>query len=306
MKFDHINFNNLRVFEAVFREGSMTSAARILHLTQSGVSQHILALEDELDLRLFDRINKRIIPTEAGRRLYQVSRPALLEIETTIGALHSERGQIAGTVRMGLPIDFGSQVVIPQLAQLGRLHPRLKFELQLASASVLAQSIYDGQLDLAIVDSYPFDRSVQVERVAKETLLLCASREYLSKKGSVRSNKAFLESLDYIAYQGGEHILRSWMNHHLRRKNIHLNIRAHVMNVTGVYNFIKHHLGAGILPHHSLKSLGGAADEIVVIDGSSRPLTNEMSMVFLKDRSPQPTIAIVKEFLQKSFRAERG
>lgn len=280
----------------------MTAAARALHLTQSGVSQHILALEDEVGVRLFDRINKKIIPTEAGRKLYQVSRPALLEIETAVHALHSEKGKVTGTVRLGLPIDFGTQVVIPQLADLGRTHTDLKFEIQLGSAPVLAQSIYSGELDLAIVDTYPFDKAVRVESVAQETLLLCASREYLSKRGTVKGTKVFLESLEYIAYTGGEHILRSWMNHHLRRKNIHLNIRAQVMNVSGVFNFIKNHLGAGIIPHHVLRASGSLADEIRVIEGSSTPLSNEMSLVFLKDRSLSPAAEILKEFLRKRIK----
>lgn len=281
----------------------MTAAARVLHLTQSGVSQHIQALEDEVGVRLFDRINKKIIPTEAGRKLYQVSRPALLEIETAVHALHGEKGKVSGTVRLGLPIDFGTQVVIPHLAELGRTHTNLKFEIQLGSAPTLAQSISSGELDLAIVDSYPFDKSVRVESVAKETLLLCASREYLSKRGPVRSTKAYLESLDYIAYTGGEHILRSWMNHHLRRKNIHLNIRAQVMNVSGVFNFIKNHLGAGILPHHVLRASGPNAEGIRVIEGGATPLSNEMSLVFLKDRTLSPAAEILKDFLRKKINA---
>ncbi len=71
MIIDHINLNYLRVFECVFRTGSMTTAAQELHLTQSGVSQHIRSLEDVLGIRLFDRIKKKLIPTTTADILFK-------------------------------------------------------------------------------------------------------------------------------------------------------------------------------------------------------------------------------------------
>ena len=56
MLIDQLNLNQLRIFESVYRTQSMTQAAVELGLTQSGVSQHIRALEDVLGLSLFDRI----------------------------------------------------------------------------------------------------------------------------------------------------------------------------------------------------------------------------------------------------------
>lgn len=275
----------------------MTAAARKLHLTQSGVSQHILSLEDDLGLKLFDRINKKIIPTEAGKRLFQTSRPALLEIENAISELHNERGKISGTVSIGLPIDFGTHVIIPRLAMLGQIHPGLKFEVELGNAPVLAQKIYEGTLDFAFVDSFTFDKSVHVEPVASETLLLCGSHEYLQEKGGVKLTKQWFERLDYVAYQGGEHILRSWMAHHLKKKNMNLNIRAQVMNVNGVMEFIKNGLGVGILPHHVFESSSYISEKLQILDGSNRPMTNTISMVWLKDRSPQAAVESVKDYL---------
>ena len=70
MLIDQINLNQLRVFESVYRSKSMTHAARELHLTQSGVSQHIKALEDVLELKLFDRIKQKLVPTPSAKELY--------------------------------------------------------------------------------------------------------------------------------------------------------------------------------------------------------------------------------------------
>ena len=299
MRVDNINFNNLKIFETVYREKSMTAAARILHLTQSGVSQHILALEDELGLRLFDRINKKIIPTEAGKRLFQSSRPALLEIENTIAELHSEKGIINGTVTIGLPIDFGTHVVIPKLSELGQKQPGIKFDVQLDTTSRLVQNLYDGKLDFAYVDSYSFDKSVEIEPVAKETLYLCANNSYLKTKGAPKKTKTYFESLDYVAYQDGEDILRSWMHHHLKKKSIHLNVRARVMSVNGVFKFISNGLGVGILPDHFFKCLKD--HDLEIIEGSSKPLNNTISMAYMKGRSNQAAVEAVKTHLREAI-----
>lgn len=69
MIIDRINLNHLRVFECVYRTKSMTIAAEELHLTQSGVSQHIRSLEESLDIRLFDRIKHKLVPTGEARQL---------------------------------------------------------------------------------------------------------------------------------------------------------------------------------------------------------------------------------------------
>ena len=66
----HLNLNYLRIFLTVYRTKSMTQAAKQLHLTHSGVSQQIKALEEALDITLFDRINRRIIPTSEAEILY--------------------------------------------------------------------------------------------------------------------------------------------------------------------------------------------------------------------------------------------
>jgi DNA-binding transcriptional LysR family regulator len=299
MRIEHINFNNLKIFETVYKEKSMTAAARMLHLTQSGVSQHILALEDELGLKLFDRINKKIIPTEAGKRLFQSSRPALLEIENTISELHSEKGILKGTVTMALPIDFGTNVVIPKLAELGQGQPGIKFDVQLDTTSRLMQNLYDGKLDFAYVDSFSFDKSVAVEPVSEETLYLCAHSQYLKGKGLPKKTKSYFENLDYVAFQDGEDILRGWMHHHLKKKSIHLNVRARVMSVYGVYKFISNGLGVGILPDHFFNSLED--HDLEVIDGSAKPLNNTISMAYLKGRSNHATVEAVKDFLRQSI-----
>ena len=91
----HLNLNYIRIFLSVYRTKSMTQAAKQLHLTQSGVSQQIKALEEALDITLFDRINRRIIPTAEAEILYNLCSQRLDELESAISDFY-KRFRIKG------------------------------------------------------------------------------------------------------------------------------------------------------------------------------------------------------------------
>src|SRR5262245_56732646 len=131
MFIDNINLNHLRVFECVYRTKSMTQASQELHLTQSGVSQHIKAFEDSLGTRLFDRIKQKLVPTSQANQLYKRCRDSLFGIERTLSEIKGAEKQLIGTVKIGMPIEFGNNLIVPLLAKFGREHPLVRFRLTL-------------------------------------------------------------------------------------------------------------------------------------------------------------------------------
>ena len=97
----HLNLNYIRIFLSVYRTKSMTQAAKQLHLTQSGVSQQIKALEEALDITLFDRINRRIIPTAEAEILYNLCSQRLDELESAISQISTKDSELKGKVKIG-------------------------------------------------------------------------------------------------------------------------------------------------------------------------------------------------------------
>src|SRR4051812_24376447 len=121
MIIDGLNLNHLRVFECVYRTRNMTSAACELHLTQSGVSQHIHSLEEALGFSLFDRIHHKLIPTPSADPLYHKCHEAFSELENMIATLKGKPRQLSGTVSIGLPLEFGNNIILPLLSRFGQL-----------------------------------------------------------------------------------------------------------------------------------------------------------------------------------------
>lgn len=282
MKIPSVNLNYFKVFMAVYESRSMTGAAESLHLTQSGISQHIKALEEELGLTLFSRVGRKLIPTPIATQIYPDIEAAFLKVTDRLAKVTGQNPEPEGAVRIGMPVEFGANVLVPRLAKIGLKYPKLKFEITLDYASVLGAALLRGELDFAYADQSTLDRRIQFEAVASEELLLCASKEYMARKPKVSYTQSYFEGLEYIEYFGSDPILRSWMLHHLKRKNLKLNVRAHIMDVQGVAKFIASGLGAGVLPDHLVAKLKRDGLDLQVFEGKAKPLKNEIRLLRLK------------------------
>lgn len=281
-----MNLNTFRVFLTVYEQKSMTQAASLLHLTQSGISQHIRALEEELGFTLFERVNKKLFPTSKASELYARGKKAVIEIESAVSDIQHKEEFPRGTVRIGLPVEFGTNVVVPELSKLGLKYPEIDYVITLDFATILSGMVVRGELDLAMIDRFGVDHSLKVETVASETLVLCGLKSYVKKFGPVKYNTAYFSQMHYVDYKAGEPIVRSWFRHHIHRHNIGIRVRAHIFDVQGIAKFIRSGLGIGVLPDYVVSKLEREGVELHVFEGKRAPLKNEMCLTYLplKDR----------------------
>lgn len=307
MIIDHINLNHLRIFECVYRMKSMTEAAKELHLTQSGVSQHMKTLEDVLEVKLFDRVKQRLIPTSSANTLFKRCTEALYGIEDVLSQLRGGKQSLSGAVSIGMPIEFGNNLILPFLSKFGAQHPHVRFALKYGFATEMNDAILKGDMDFAFVDSFNLDTRITTEKVYDEVLYLCCSPSLLEKgaKQKAVENKKFYESLEYVDYQPGEPVLRLWFQHHLGTRHLNLNVRATVMNTQGVSRLIQTGQYAGVLPGHLLENLQADLPKnkrLHIFEGSGKPLKNVISVAYLKERTQSPASAAVHKWMMQSLK----
>lgn len=310
MIIDHINLNHLRIFECVYRTKSMTEAAKELHLTQSGVSQHMKTLEDVLEVKLFDRVKQRLIPTSSGHLLFKRCTEALYGIEDVLSQLRGGKQSLSGSVSIGMPMEFGNNLVLPLLSKFGTEHPRVRFVLRYGFATEMNDGIMKGDLDFAFVDAFNLDTRITTEKVYDEVLHLCCTPSMVEKiaKPQPRNpaeNRKYFESLEYVDYQPGEPVLRLWFQHHLGTRHLNLNVRATVMDVQGVSRLIHTGAYAGVLPGHLVEQLQANLPKnkrLHIFKGSGSMLKNGISLAYLKERTQSPASAAVHRWLMQSLR----
>lgn len=301
MFIDRVNLNHLRIFEVVYKTRSMTSAAQELHLTQSGVSQHMRNLEDVLGVKLFDRIKQRLVPTADADALYRQSSKGLMEIEHGLWSVTGKDQSLTGTVAIGIPLEFGHDIVLPLLSTLQQENPGIRFKFEVGLAPRMIELILKGQLDFALIDEFIGDRRVRTERVYDEVLELCVSADHFKKRSSKMQDKAYFESLRYVEYEAGEPLLRSWFQHHLRKANLKMDIRAYVQDAYCVSQLVIGGAGAGVLPGSLLNKLQDMGHNLYAFKGSGKPLKNGISLAWIKERTFTPAASFVMEYLREEI-----
>lgn len=285
-----LNAHHLKVFESVYRLKSMTLSAQELFLTQSGVSQHIKSFETELGLNLFVRNRSGLFATEQADLLYQSYTQAFGQINQTLSQIKgTNRSELEGIVRIGIPTEFGNNVVIPYLSAWAKKHTQVKFDFIFGYGLNMSEQLEKGEVDLAFIDSFQKNGKMSSRVVFQESLNLVTTADYLKEKkltfkSKQRENINELLQMDYLDYEHQESILRLWFKYNYNKKNVGLNIRAWAMNVQGVASLVRQGLGVAILPDHVTEKLQKQLALHIFKGRQIESLKNDISLVWLKDK----------------------
>ncbi|CAH2601582.1 LysR family transcriptional regulator [Rhodovastum atsumiense] len=174
---------SLRSFVAVVETQSFSSAARQLRLAPSSVTKHVQTLEDGLKLALLHRSTRRLRLTEAGERFYERCLAILGEIDTLAGVILRER-ELTGHLRVTAPPSFAMTVFGPNLHGFLQEHPGITVDLLVTSA---APDLVRDRVDVAIRIEEAPDTKLHHQLLAAAPRILCASPEYLGRRGVPRA-----------------------------------------------------------------------------------------------------------------------
>jgi DNA-binding transcriptional LysR family regulator len=182
-----------RVFVRAAESGSFSRAGRELGLSQPSVSRIIGELEARLGVTLLLRSTRRITVTDAGSLFLDRAREILADIEDAEDAARG-RDSLRGTIRLVIPIMYGTREIIPRLAKFLGQHPLLRVELSVADQR---QDLVAEGADVAIRAGDLDDSSFGARRLATLTRMLVASPAYLAARGTPKT-PADLASHDCI------------------------------------------------------------------------------------------------------------
>ncbi|MER2016384.1 LysR family transcriptional regulator [Pseudomonas simiae] len=176
-----IGWELYRSFLGVFREGSLSGAARQLGITQPTVGRHIAALETALGVVLFTRSPNGLLPTALARTL----RAYAETMERTAAALEraasSQGDEVRGVVRVSASEVVGVEVLPPILTQLRQTHPHLRVELVLTNR---LSDLLQLEADIAVRMVRPSQEQLLARRIGLIEIGLHARDDYLLKHGT--------------------------------------------------------------------------------------------------------------------------
>jgi DNA-binding transcriptional LysR family regulator len=144
-----MEIRQLEIFRALARELNFTKAAARVHCVQSNVTTQIRALENELGVRLFDRLAKRVVLTDAGQRFLPYAERVLATLEEGRASV-GQNATPSGPLRIGTPESLLTYRLPRILARFRKLYPKVELIFRPYLDQGLVPLIESGELDLAV------------------------------------------------------------------------------------------------------------------------------------------------------------
>lgn len=170
-----MDFRRLQAFARVYELQSFSKAGEDLFLSQPTISTHVLSLEEELGVKLFDRIGRRVIPTQAGQVLHAGVQKMFRIIEETKADIHDLRNQVRGKVVVGgstIPSNYLLPVV---LSDFRKKYPEVCVDLRIGDSIKVCQDVLSGELDFGIVGGFADHFDLEHGLLMKDMLHVVAS-----------------------------------------------------------------------------------------------------------------------------------
>ena len=141
----------LNYFLTVAKEGNITHAADILHITQPTLSRQLKEIEDELGTVLLERGNRKISLTDAGILFQQRAMELVTLLDKTQRDLIDQQNLVGGTVSIGCVESSASKMLPEILSSFAKEHPMVQYDLYSANGDDMKEKLDRGEIDLGIL-----------------------------------------------------------------------------------------------------------------------------------------------------------
>lgn len=146
-----MDLRQIRYFVGIVECGSLTRAAQEMNVAQPALSQHLKRLEEDLGQPLLLRTRRGVVPTEAGRILYERGRSLLGQMEVLREDLLTAQAEPRGQCSVGIPTSLGAVLSVPLAAAIRHAFPQIRLRVVEGLSGHMAEWLRAGRLDLALI-----------------------------------------------------------------------------------------------------------------------------------------------------------
>ncbi|MFL4969341.1 MAG: LysR family transcriptional regulator [Xanthobacteraceae bacterium] len=172
-----IALRQIRAVIAVCEEGSFTRAAAREHATQSGISQHVAAVERTLGVKLFERSTAGVMPTPAGLRYYRRCVEAVGMLERANEEARALAGAVTGDLRIGLMPTFTRAMLAPTLEHFVPRYPDVRLHIFEGYSGLLTEMVRADEIDFAIVPAFEGQVGLKSRLIVRDREMLISGRK---------------------------------------------------------------------------------------------------------------------------------
>ena len=280
-----LEIRHLRLVAAIAGAGSMTKAAGELHLTQSALSHQLRDIEGRLATPLFTRLGRRMVLTEAGRRVLDAAQRVLGEVQRAEADVKRLAGQGEGTIRLCTECYTGYHWLGAILTAFQTRHPRVTINVAAEETGGPVEALLDGRIDLAILIDPEKDRRLRLRPLfTDEMVAIVAPTHRLARRSWVAPGDLAAEHLLLYSSVPEE----SFAVRRILRPNGLVPARvSFIMLTEAIVELARAGTGVGILPRWSAhRAIGGGA--VAALSVTRRGMRRQWSAATLAAR-PDPS-----------------
>ena len=197
-----MDIRKIEAFSKVYENRSFSRAGKELYLSQPTISAHVAALEQELEVQLFDRIGRTVVPTKAGDVLYQHAKRIFEASELAISEIRKLQDRITGKLDLGGSTIPANYILPPLLARFWQTYPEVIMDLHIADTEDIVSRVRDNALMLGVVGGHFEAPDLHFEPIATDSLVLVMTPA-LKERYAHLGAEELLRSLPWVMREEG-------------------------------------------------------------------------------------------------------
>ena len=288
----NINLNLYRIFCKVAQSKSYSEASEKLNLSVPNISVQITNLEEQLNLKLFNREKKGITLTEDGKELYEIVNKSISSFDFAEKMAKDKNDISCGSIRIACPSHLATYFLIEKVEKVKKVYPNLKISITCElDENKMFELLQDHKIDFAITDASIEESNIKIEE------LVTINNIFVSKTPLAISDIKEIESLNCILNIEDTRTSKK-LKEVLQKYNV--NIKANLMcDATEVrVEAVKRNMGIAYVIREAVKKELDNK-ELYEVNLPIELPSVKLNLIYLKDELTKVDKKFINEYLKK-------
>ena len=276
-----MNFRKLKIFFETAKCLNMTKVAKSMYISQPSISQAIAELESDLDVKLFDRIGKRLYLTHDGEVYFEYSRRILNLYEEANSIIRSSKEGQKGKIIIGASTTIGIYILPKLIKEFNELHKNIEISLIIENTQLIEELIIENKVDIALVEGYVKSNELEVFDIGKDELVFISNPNnpiFLKDKITLKD----LENENFIMRESGSGT-REIIENYLIKQGCNYNVYMELGNTEAIVKVVETGLGIACVSCKAIEKRinDGLIKEIKIDDIK---VNRDLYLIYHKDK----------------------
>jgi len=240
----NVNLDLYRIFYIVAKNGSISSAANILYISQPAITFQIKKLEEQLGVSLFTRTKHGVLLTDEGKVLFNYVKTAIDSIDNGENALSNLKNLDSGTIRIGVSTTICRYILMPYIEKFHEMYPNIDIQINNNLSNNLIKELRNGNLDILMLFKPSIDnKDLKIQELVDVQDIFVGNKKYFD----LMQGKTNLKDLEQypLIFPSSSSNSRTYLNKYLKDNNSNLKPKLEVVSYNLIVDLIKAGFGIG-------------------------------------------------------------